>query len=595
MQKREAPIGVPATTDPNAASNQGPKVSGGSFEERIAYVRGPESALVVAAVYRAVNLRADTMSVMPVQYQKRDFEGGNYVTDMRGLGKRINYLLQEEPNPIMSAADMWKLVEINRLFYGNAFVYIERDEFGFPARLWLVKTGGYNIATGTYSSIVYLTDHSYETRVNVPREDVLHFANTFRYQNGIWGIPTLQYAIETLSLNRTIKQQALETAAKGGRVKGFIGEDTSKTVSPIAAGLFDKSEMDKYAEEIQSKLYKGHDIIAIRGLDKFVPISMTGSDMQMFEQLGGTNDDVSRFFGVPRPLLMLDTNSHYNDYKTEVNVPREDVLHFANTFRYQNGIWGIPTLQYAIETLSLNRTIKQQALETAAKGGRVKGFIGEDTSKTVSPIAAGLFDKSEMDKYAEEIQSKLYKGHDIIAIRGLDKFVPISMTGSDMQMFEQLGGTNDDVSRFFGVPRPLLMLDTNSHYNDYQNATMEFHTRTILPQKTGNEKEIARKLIGFKDYGVRRIHICEKPLLAMDPERQAKVDLMNLQTGAKTINEVRAEHDMPSVKDGDTPMASANLMTLQALIAKSKIGQGKTNDKNKRKPAAQNGGGQDSW
>ena len=415
-QTREVqqPIGVPQTTDPNHHSNQ-PSVDGGSFEERIAYVRGPEQALVVAAVYRAINLRADTMSVMPVQYQKRDYAGGNFVTDMRGLGKRLNYLLQEQPNPIMSAVDMWKLVEINRLFYGNAFIYIERDEFGFPAHLWLVRTGGYNIATGMYSSIVYLTDHGYETLVN---------------------------------------------------------------------------------------------------------------------------------------------------------VPREDVLHFANTFRYQNGIWGIPTLQYAVETLSLNRTLRQQALETAAKGGRVKGFLGEDTSKTVSPIAAGLFDKNEMDKYAEEIQAKIYRGHDIIAIRALDKFIPISMTGSDMQAFEQLGATNDDVSRFFGVPRPLLMLDTNSHYNDYQNATMEFHTRTILPQKNGNEKEISRKLIGFKDYGTLRIHICEKPLLAMDPERQAKVDLLNLQTGASTINEVRAEHDRPSVEGGDTPMASANLMTLDALIAK---------------------------
>ena len=409
-QTREVqqPIGVPQTTDQNHQSNQ-PSVDGGSFEERIAYVRGPEQALLVAAVYRAINLRADTMSVMPVQYQKKDYEGGNFITDMRGLGKRMNYLLQEQPNPIMSACDMWKLVEINRLFYGNAFVYIERDEFGFPAQLWLVRTGGYNIATGTYSSLVFLTDHGYETLVN---------------------------------------------------------------------------------------------------------------------------------------------------------VPREDVLHFANTFRYQNGIWGIPTLQYAVETLSLNRTLRQQALETAAKGGRVKGFLGEDTSKTVSPIAAGLFDKKEMDKYAEEIQNKIYRGHDIIAIRALDKFVPISMTGSDMQAFEQLGATNDDVSRFFGVPRPLLMLDTNSHYNDYQNATMEFHTRTILPQKTGNEKEIARKLIGFKDYGTRRIHICEKPLLAMDPERQAKVDQLNLQTGAKTVNEIRAEHDMPSVEKGDIVYISTNVAEL---------------------------------
>ena len=414
FKTREATL---APGGPSSTMQTEPKVQGGDYQERIAYVRGPEQALVVGAVYRAVNLRADTMSVMPVQYQKRDFEKGNYYTDMRGLGKRMNYLLQEEPNPLMSAADMWKLVEINRLFFGNAFVYIERDEFDFPVNLWLVKTGGYNIATGTYSSIVYLTDHDYVTKVNVPREDVLHFPNTFRYGNYIWGIPTLQYAIETLSLNRTLRQQALETAAKGGRVKLIIGEE-----KPANAG--------------------------------------------------GT-------------------------------------------------------------------------------------------------LAYGLLNKGQMDEYAQELQRKMYSGHDILAIRGLDKIQNISMTSAEMQMFEQMGATNDDVARFFGVPRPLLMLDTNSHYNDYQNATMEFHTRTILPQKTGNEKEIARKLIGFRDYGVRRIHICEKPLLAMDPERQAKVDQLNLQTGAMTVNEIRAQHDMPTVENGDEPMASANLLTLKALIAKS--------------------------
>ena len=407
----------PAPGVPSSTTEQEPKVQGGDYQERIAYVRGPEQALVVGAVYRAVNLRADTMSVMPVQYQKRDFEGGNFMQDMRGLGKRINYLLQEESNPIMSASDLWKLVEINRLFFGNSFVYIERDEFGFPLHLWLVKSGGYNIVSGTYSTIVYLSDHDYVTLTNVPREDVLHFANTFRYQNGIWGIPTLQYAIETLSLNRTLRQQSLETAAKGGRVKLIIGEEKPATAQ-------------------------------------------------------GT-------------------------------------------------------------------------------------------------IAAGLFNKDQMNAYAEELQKKMYSGHDILAIRGLDKVQNISMNAQEMQMFEQMGATNDDVARFFGVPRPLLMLDTNSHYNDYQNATMEFHTRTILPQKTGNEKEIARKLIGFRDYGVRRIHICEDPLMVMDPERRAKVALMKLQASIATPNEIRAEFDMPTVADGDTPLASANLLTLKALLAKS--------------------------
>ena len=62
-KQREAPTpGVPSSTLPTE-----PKVEGGDYQERIAYVRGPEQALVVGAVYRAVNLRADTMSVMPVQ------------------------------------------------------------------------------------------------------------------------------------------------------------------------------------------------------------------------------------------------------------------------------------------------------------------------------------------------------------------------------------------------------------------------------------------------------------------------------------------------------------------------------------------------
>ena len=436
-QTREV-VQAPTTGVPTTSNEQSPKVTGGSYSERIVYARDPQLALTVSAVYRATELRAKTIGVMPVQWQKRSAEGGNFVVDMRGLGKRMNYLLQEEPNPIMTASNLWELVTINRLMYGNGFVYIERmPGMDIPKALWLVREGSYNIVAGTYN-LSYLGENGYVVKVNVPRQDVLHFPNTFRTFNGFWGISTLQYALETLSLNKTLKAQTLETAAKGGRVKLIIGEE--------------------------------------------------------------------------------------------------------------------------------------------------KPSQGQGT------LAFGMFNKDQMDNYAKELQEKMYAGQDILAIRGLDKVTNISMTSAEMQAAENLGLSYDDVARFWGTPRPLLMLDTNSHYNDYQNATMEYHTRTILPDKTDMEHEIFRKLIGQAEYGFRRIHICEKPLLSMDPERQAKVDQLHLQTGW-TMNEIRAEHDLPSVKDGDTPMASANLMTLQALIAKSKLGQGKTNDKNKQKPAQPNGGG----
>ena len=423
FKKREAPTptasvpGVPSSTMPTET----PKVEGGDYQERIVPVRSPESACFVSAVYRAVTLRGDTMSVMPVQYRKKDFERDNFVQDMRGLGKRINYLLQEEATPIMTAPDLWNLVELNRTLMGNGFVYIERDEFGFPLHLWLVKECGYNINTATYASIVFLTDKGYRTEVNVPTSDVLHFPNNFRYPNG-WGKSTLIYAFESLTLNRTLRSQALDTAAKGGRIKGIISE-------------------------------------------------------------------------------------------------------------------------------------KQQP------------------QQGVGTLAYGMLNQTEVQKTAQEMQKKFYSGHDIVSMHGLESFQNLSMTSQDMQMLEQLGITYDDCARYFGVPRPLLMLDTNSHYNDYQNATMEFHTRTILPLKNRNEKEIARKLIPFKDYGTRDIHICEDPLMVMDPERRAKVAQLKMQSGLCTVNEARRDFDMPAVEDGDVTMASANLMTLKALIAKSDAAQ----------------------
>ena len=412
FRKRE--VTPPAPGIPKSTTDEGPKVKGGSFEERIVHARDPQRALTVAAVYHATEINAFTIGMMPVQYQRIE-DGGNFAPWMMGLGKRMNYLLQEEPNPLMSGTSLWEQVTIDRIMKGNGIVYIERDVFGDPVHFWLAECGGYNYANKTYN-ITYMSDYGPMMKAEVPAQNILHFPNTFRLYNGFWGISTLRYAAETLSLIKTQKAQSLETAATGGRVKLIIGEERANTPQGTVAG--------------------------------------------------------------------------------------------------------------------------------------------------------GLFNKDQMNAYADEINDRIYQ-KDVVALRGLEKVQNISMSAQDMQLIEQLNIGLDDVARFWGVPRPLLMLDTNSHYNDYANATMEFVSRTIGPAKAAMEKEIARKLLGVKFYGSRRIHICEKPLLAMDPERQAKVDKMYLEAGVKTVNELRAEHDMPAVENGDEPMASANLLTLKALLAKS--------------------------
>lgn len=406
FRKREA-TGVPVTTDPAHPSNQ-PQATGASFEEKIVRVSRPELALTVSAVYRAVELRAKTEAQFAIQYQKMNAAGGNFVPDMYGPGRGINYLLQVQPNPISTAASLIEQAVIRRLLLGNAFVYIERDEWDDPVNLWLADCGGYDEITGTYN-LVYLGDNGVRFKVNALRKDVLHFANTFRYQQGFWGISTIKYAYDTLSLVKTESNQALETAAKGGRVKLIIGEE--------------------------------------------------------------------------------------------------------------------------------------------------KPANGQGT------LAYGFMNKGEIEKYATELNNKVYQ-QDIVGIRGLSALHNISMSAQDMQLMEHMNMGLDDVARFFGTPRPLLMLDTNSHYTTYTNATLEYLQRTVQPDITEMEQELNRKLLTRDDFGKRRIHMCEQPLLRLDKEAQAKVDQLQLQTGAATVNEIRQQYDRPAVEGGDIIYVSTNLAEL---------------------------------
>lgn len=398
-----------------ANGGNGHEAGGGTYAQRIAYARNPQAALAISGVYRAVELRANTIGQMLMQYQKRSKEGGNYVADITPpaggyvtLGTRLNYLLQKRPNPMMTASSLFKQMSIQRLMQGNAFCYIERDESGMPLHLWLATCAGYDYANNTYT-LNWMTERGLVTKATVQAEDVIHWPNTFRDNQGFWGISTLQYAAKTLSLIATESQQALESAAKGGRIKGFIGE------------------------------------------------------------------------------------------------------------------------------------------EKPAQGA--------------GTLAFGLINKGSGDDYARELSDKVYQ-QDITFLRGLDKWVPLSMSSADMQMIEWMQLSLDDVARYFGVPRPLLMLDSNSHYTTPTAATQEFHLRTIQPDARELEDEFETKLLNVYDFGIRRFHLCEQPLFRLDPETQAKVAKLKMEGGICSVNENRADFDMPEVANGDIVYVSTNLAEL---------------------------------
>jgi HK97 family phage portal protein len=245
-----------------------------------------------------------TMGQMVTQYQRMNGEGGNFIEDRYGKNGLLNYLLQVRPNPLMTASQMQEQIEYRKIYYGNAYVYIERGIDGYPSNLWLCTGGGYDPLSNTYN-LVYNSDRGPRMKVECDAKDVLHFKNVFLTEDMYMGIPTIDYAFKALSIAATGDEQALQDMAKGGKMKLIIGEEKSPTAQgTVAYGRFDKNQVNKYADEIQERM-GSNDVIALQNLDKVQIFSQTAQQLQLLEQRGYSDEALCRLMGVPKIIAIV--------------------------------------------------------------------------------------------------------------------------------------------------------------------------------------------------------------------------------------------------------------------------------------------------
>jgi HK97 family phage portal protein len=409
FKKRETP--APTTTltkEDNAPVDQ----RSANWQGNIITPRGMKS-LMVPAWYRGVSLIMQTMGQMVTQYQYKDKEGGNYVEARWGDSRRLNYLLQVRPNPYMAASQMQEQIEFCKIYFGNAYIYIERNDDGTERALWLCTDGHMNIGQNTY-----------------------------------W----LQY-----------------TSAPG----------------------------------------------YVRTLD---------------------------------------------------SVPMGDVLHFRNVFLTPDLLYGIPTLDFAMKSLQLSATGDDQALQDLAKGGKYKVLLQEKDSAPVG--TRGRANANSLKDITRRFRED-WTANDVLLLDNVADAKMLSQTAQQLQLLESRGFEVKSLARLLGIPLAMMMEGDGGSYKMPELATQEFMLRTIQPRIREHEDEMNSKLLSVYDFGKARIHICEQALRRLDPVQQANLDKSRLETGAMTINEIRQQYDQPAVENGDEPMASANLMTLKALIAKS--------------------------
>jgi HK97 family phage portal protein len=304
IRRRETPVpGVP-----NSTKDQPAETEAGDWQGHVAAVGGRNS-LLVSAWYRGVTVIMHTMGQMVVEYQRLNKVGGNFVEDRYGTSRKLNYLLQVRPNDQMSASTMLEQIEFRKIYYGNAYVYIDRDFGGEIQGFYLCQNGSYNPLADTYTVSFYRRGSV--VSLTAPAADVLHFRNTILSDDYMTGIPTLLYATQSLRIAATADGQTLEDMAKGGRHKIIVQEKPSQQGAwGLVGGNANKDELKKVTKQLGEDMLSKDVMLTSNVVDTKI-ISQTAMELRTLENRNFQVADLARFLGVPKIMMMDDSGSSY--------------------------------------------------------------------------------------------------------------------------------------------------------------------------------------------------------------------------------------------------------------------------------------------
>lgn len=257
------------------------------------------SPLTVATVYRCVNLLADSVANLPMQYMR--LKGDVFVEDKTS---RLHYLLTVQPCSYMSAVDFFRQIVLHLQMRGNAYVV---PVFDYTMMDWghFALVDPSCVAHDTVNDKYTICDVNAGISGVFGEDEIIHIKN---YSiDGKTGLSTIGFARLALDITSTGDRETLNRFANGGNVRGLVSNDTSVR----GFGEYQDEELEKTATNLDERFQNGARIVSLPGQVQFSPISLSSTDMQFLETRKFSVREICRFFGVHPSFVFDDTSNNY--------------------------------------------------------------------------------------------------------------------------------------------------------------------------------------------------------------------------------------------------------------------------------------------
>ena len=274
-----------------------------------------ESQEKESTYFTCLKVNSESIAKMPIKVY-RSSQVGSIKEMTKG---RIPYLLKTRPNPYMTPSIFWNAVEQNRLHYGNAYVYIEREfkrqKYGGVCEvkhLWIMPSSNVTIWIddkgyfGEENGIYYEYHDRYSSKKYIFRnDDVMHFKTSYTI-DGITGIPAIS-ALRGMIDGSFNSQKYMNSLYKNGL--------TAKAVVEYTGELSNKNQraIQKMVEQLGSGVSNSGKAIPIPVGMKLVPLDIKLTDAQFYELKKYTSLQIAAALGVKPNQINDYTKSSYSN------------------------------------------------------------------------------------------------------------------------------------------------------------------------------------------------------------------------------------------------------------------------------------------
>lgn len=249
-----------------------------------------------------------------------------------------------------------------------------------------------------------------------------------------------------------------------------------------------------------------------------------------------------------------------NRLKEDVYIPARDILH-DRAITLFHPLIGVSPLYAAAVSASIGNSISANSENFFQNMSRASG-----TLTAPGEIPSGTADR--LKKEWDGNYSGLGFGKVAVLGSGLE-WKPLTINASDSQLIEQLRFTVEDIGRVYRVPG-FMLGETKLTYRNSEQLARMYYQGCLSYHIEAAEQCFNQK---FEVSNGVEIEFDLSPLFRLETDLRFDTHSKALNSGIKSINEVRADEDLPPVAGGEEPRLQMQYVPLSSINAAAAAAQ----------------------